>query len=226
MLSLFITSDVVNCERRFSSSLSIENLKGKLEPITGISSGSMKLEVYDAKNNFLWVLDESQRSLDSCGVCDLFRIHVINTNPYRIRNEYTDTSLVEKFEITDAEYDKRQDSVRNFKKVNKLGRFSEKNESQDDLFKDEANDIKIGSRFCILDDKEKRGEVKFVGKTNFKSGYWVGVEYDEPIGKHDGKVDDVIYFICKPKHGAFLRPDRIMIGDFPEIGLESDLEEM
>lgn len=41
-----------------------------------------------------------------------------------------------------------------------------------------------------MDPGGKRGEVKFVGKAeSLAAGYWVGVQYDEPVGKNDGMYD-------------------------------------
>lgn len=52
-------------------------------------------------------LDGEERMLGSYPVEDYMRIHVVDTNPHRIKNQYTDVSLVEKFELTDDQYEKR-----------------------------------------------------------------------------------------------------------------------
>jgi hypothetical protein len=46
--------------------------------------------------------------------------------------------------------------------------------------------IQVGSR-CEVEPGDKRGVVKFVGQAEpLGPGFWVGVQYDEPLGKHDG----------------------------------------
>jgi tubulin-specific chaperone B len=73
-----------------------------------------------------------------------------------------------------------------------MGRFapsSENEKSQPDLDK-VVKSYPIGSR-CEVDvgdtGLKKRGVVRFAGLTKFGGGgVWVGVEYDEPLGKNDG----------------------------------------
>lgn len=43
----------------------------------------------------------------------------------------------------------------------------------------------------------------------FVTGYWYGIELDQPTGKHDGSVFGVRYFTCAPRHGVFAPASRI-----------------
>lgn len=53
----------------------------------------------------------------------------------------------------------------------------------------------MGDR-CEVEPGAKRGVVKFVGKAEaLGPGFWVGIQYDEPLGKHDGMY--VAYAVSK-----------------------------
>lgn len=107
-----------------------------------------------------------------------------------------------------------------------MGRFGEAEAKADVPV---STDVVVGAR-CEVDstdaDLRKRGTVRFVGPTKFAAGVWVGIEYDEPLGKNDGSVNGERYFSCRDKYGVFVKSDKIQVGDFPVEELELDDEEM
>ncbi|KAF5284466.1 hypothetical protein FQA39_LY17041 [Lamprigera yunnana] len=55
------------------------------------------------------------------------------------------------------------------------------------------------------------GVVAYIGSTEFANGTWVGVDLDAPKGKNDGSVQGVCYFNSRPKHGMFVRADKLIL---------------
>ena len=166
-------------------------------------------------------------------------IHVIDTDPFSLSRGggLTDVSLVEKFRMSDEDYDKRQNSMRQYIKDqrSKDPNFKLKQKgpagaaaSQDSLNPpgaDSVEHISVGSR-CEIMPGARRGTVRFVGEhANMTPGHWVGVELDEPLGKSDGTAKGLTIFECKPDFGAFVRGRNVTIGDFKVRDLMDSDEE-
>ncbi|XP_056138968.1 tubulin-folding cofactor B [Lampris incognitus] len=211
--------------RRFNRGISIAEFKGKLEMVVGTPASCMELELYSIGDQFLQKLDDNEALLGSYPVDDDCRIHVIDSSGAQ-KGEFSDLSKVEKFEISDDAYEKRTDSVRSFLKKQRVGRFNEEEtaKKEAELAAREAEDkaaadaMAIGSR-CqvqVSGQPTKVGTVMYAGTTDFKPGYWVGVKYDEPLGKNNGSVNGKKYFECENNYGAFVKPLCVTVGDFPE----------
>ena len=143
--------------------------------------------------------------------------------------EFEDVSKVEKFEISDAEYNKRDDTFRKFRErqiANNPNFKSYLGEVEANFQEEESKAIEVGSR-CETKVGAKRGEVKYVGKVKgLEKGFWVGVKLDEPTGDNDGKVKDKVYFEANHKFGLFVRPADLNVGDYPEIDEFDEDEDM
>ena len=73
----------------------------------------------------------------------------------------------------------------------------------------------VGQR-CQIRVGERRGTVAWTGVLqNHETGYWVGIELDEPTGKNNGTICGVQYFTTNINYGAFVRGTQVDVGDFP-----------
>lgn len=227
IVNVRLTSTLTSFESkgRFNRGITIAELKGKLEMIVGGSASCMDLELFSVGEQFLQKLDDNEALLGSFPVDDDCRIHVMDRSGGQL-GEFTDVSKVEKFELPDDAYDKRTDSARSFMKKQRVGRYNEEEMAKkkaevvarEEEQKAAAEAISVGSRCQVQvpGQPTKLGTVMFVGMTDFKPGYWVGVKYDEPLGKNDGSVNGKRYFECPNKYGAFVKPLSVTVGDFPE----------
>ncbi|CAH1764902.1 6248_t:CDS:2, partial [Entrophospora sp. SA101] len=72
-------------------------------------------------------------------------------------------------------------------------------------------DISVGRRIILPTKNNSPGTIQFLGETEFAKGIWVGIELDNPVGKNNGTVANIKYFVAVNSHGIFVRPDSILL---------------
>ncbi|GJJ11324.1 hypothetical protein Clacol_005556 [Clathrus columnatus] len=235
-VSIFVISSETHSERRYDLHLTIGQLKNKLESITGIPHDSQRITLHDPGSEddtnakVLSTLDDETKPLGYYNIRDwqILRVKDLNPSANFAEGQYTDVSNVEKFEISEEDYASRRDTVLAYKQAHQIGRFAPQapNHSEEESI---PENITLNAR-CEVDTNDsglkKRGTVRFIGKTKFAKGIWVGIEYDEPLGKNDGSVQGERYFTTKPLFGGFVKPDRVSTGEFPVEELDLEEEEM
>ncbi|VDM93576.1 unnamed protein product [Onchocerca ochengi] len=171
VFNLTITSNLRQYpyEKRYPASMTLHELKEKLQLVVGSSAECMQTELHDKDGKFVSSLTDDQTTLENLGVTD--------------------------------------DSLRAWKRREGLKIKYDALAATEN----EAKQFKVGDRCTvhISNQQEKRGVISYIGPTKFKDGYWIGVAYDEPFGKHDGSVDGERYFTCENKHGVFVRPREV-----------------
>ena len=181
-------------------------------------------------------------------------IQVTDTRPPSQRQNFIDPSSVEKYQMPESQYEQLSDSVLAWKKKQKLGRFDPAARSTAEVAEErrvkdegeiEAKGVSVGLRCRVGGDDGRRGVVRFVGEIVGLGGErevgcrWVGVELDEPVGRNDGsasveeeeegKVESKRVFECRDKFGVFVRPEKVEVGEWPELDDlvgDGDMEEI
>jgi len=235
-------------EIRLDRHMSVERVKEKLRSHTGTGSAFMHLTLLDENGQVVADMMDDELKLGYFSPCDGWTIHVTDLDPHSLAagGGLEDVSLVKKYEISEEDYAKRENNFRNWKAQKKTDdpSWSFQREikaaqdrqrmkadpnyvpeppkapiTDDEHMADLAAAMKVGDR-CQVNPGGKRGSVQFLGKIPaIAPGWWVGVQYDEPVGKNDGTVKGQRFFECPPKYGGFLRPDKVDTGDFPEEDL-------
>ncbi|KAK5997006.1 Cell polarity protein alp11 [Cladobotryum mycophilum] len=208
---LQVISDYASSERRITPSWTISQLKAKLEHITGIPLLSSALPQGLSR--------------------------VVDTRPPAARPNFTDTSGVERYVMPEEEYEKKTDSVLAWKKAQKLGRFDPNAPSREAAKVAALNQeltqrgIEVGKRCRVGGEDSRRGVVKYVGEVKEipgGDGPWIGIHLDEPVGKNDGSIEGTRYWgeSSALKHGLFVRPEKVEVGDYPVLDDLEDMEEI
>ncbi|KAJ0396795.1 hypothetical protein P43SY_007691 [Pythium insidiosum] len=225
---------------RLDLHMTIEEVRHKVYRHCGTKPDAMDLIIMGGDGAPLCRLDDDRRMLGFYGVQSGMRLHVVDTDPFSLSRGggLEDVSLVQKYMISEEDYDKRDKTVRAYKREQLAKDPTWKPQTMRGAAKPAVDPAEapgpesiahmhVGDR-CEVAPGARRGEVRYLGEVpEIGAGCWVGVRFDEPVGKGTGTVKGNVYFECEPKYGGFVRARNVTVGDFPvedPFAMDSDDE--
>lgn len=216
----------------------IGELRHKLYLHTGTKPDAMELLIMRSDGSVFARLVDDQRMLGYYSVENGMRLHVVDKDPFSLSRSggLEDVSLVEKYVISEEDYNKREKTVRAYKKEQLAKDPNWKPKTMMNVARtmvdpatlpgpEAVAKMKVGDR-CEVQPGGRRGQVQYLGEIpEIAPGHWVGIQFDEPVGKGDGSVKGRAYFKCEQKYGGFVRPHNVIIGDFPALDPLADLSD-
>ncbi|XWS65684.1 hypothetical protein CRYUN_Cryun05aG0134500 [Craigia yunnanensis] len=181
-------------------------------------------EMYFSKFN---AVDDS-RPLDFYSPLDGFLIHIIDVEPSSVTSGgwLEDTSLVEKYSISEDEYNKRSSTLRKFK-----GKMVSQSPSafrnKESIFYYiyvyifdvgqlhgrplcKYSRLDLGDR-CEVEPREKRGVVKYVARAEALGPLARLLDRSSGLIRKTIMVKGTQYFQCPSPCGAMVRPDKVKV---------------
>ena len=101
-------------ECRFDSRQTVKVVKELLAFKFGSNEDLMTLELRDTKEQTVKPMADDNKTLHEYGCLDNYTIHVFYSGPNTL-GEFEDVSRVEKYTISEEDYNKRDDTFRKFK---------------------------------------------------------------------------------------------------------------
>ena len=97
--------------------MTVEAVKLKLSFHCGTSPSAMILTLHDEQGGFVAAMDEDQRKLGFYSPLDHYALHILDADPTSASagGWLEDTSLVEKYKMSDEDYNKREKTYRKWK---------------------------------------------------------------------------------------------------------------
>jgi len=105
-------------ELRIDLHTSIAEVKRKLYTHNGTSIAHMELHLRDQEGTFVCKMLDDARPLGFYGVSNGMEIHVVDTDPFSLSRDggLDDVSKIEKYRMSEEEYEKRDNTLRAYKK--------------------------------------------------------------------------------------------------------------
>jgi len=242
---------------RFNLHTTIEGVKEKFRKHFGTPVNFQRLQLKDG-DALVCEMSDNNKMLGFYSVESGMVVHVIDEDPYSLSKGggLTDTSLVKKYRMDEADYAKRENTVRQQIQEKKAKAAAERQKRREEGLDEPAPGADsvthvvgaattaaagseggdgaggIGSR-CEVQPGARRGVVRWVGECeHLPAGFWVGVQFDEPVGSNNGCVRDkalgieVKLFDCAMGYGGFVRGKNIAVGEeFTEADPFADEDE-
>jgi tubulin-folding cofactor B len=267
-------------EIRFDKHDTLEVLRRRIHQKSGTPPHHQHLQIKSA-NQILSEIPPATADSLKLGYFGLehhgMEIHCVDMNPHSGSKggQYEDVSLIEKYKMTEDDYNQRKGTLRDWGREQKAkdasftlakharhhreladaqrqhklglalpqgffldstGKVVREEEdyqpaettstsdvgdtTNEEYPEDSVAGMELGNR-CQVEPGKRRGGVSFVGQVpELGGGFWVGVTFDEPVGKTDGTAKGgKRYFEAPPKYGSFIRGKNVQVGDFPERDL-------
>lgn len=149
------------------------------------------------------VVEDESKTLADFGLVNLQVLHVVDTDP---SNYVLSTQVGEAPApfVLSAEKEAARAEVMKIAKEQKALADDSK-----------SLRVKVDDRCMVMGptgstDAPRVGTVAYIGDVSWAAGVWVGVKFDEPLGKNDGSVKGTRYFECAANHGSFVKPASVV----------------